>query len=567
MSLLKKHPLVVTAFSIIGFFYCSNLLAANIYVDNRLSANITDASYSITNRDNSGSDGKAYKTVQAAVNAMNAGDHIILRGGTYQECVHIPESKNGSSWDEGSYNKIESCNTETGCFPNEWAVLDGNQSCDSNGGAVLGNVSSTESGSSDIKYWWIERLEIKNGRNFETAYGFNGNGGPFKFRYNYVHDNIAVNCNNLPSGVWGQQWHDSVIEYNWFADNGGTLQHNCKQVGWISAYSNSDSIAENMDFGSAVVDKSNNIQYNLVEGGNVGIGVKHFTLFTGRTVSSPYSDKYKDYGTKIHHNIIRNSNGYAIGAHGDFWQVYNNIIDSPRESGIVMQYDYVDYAPLYKTTVYNNTILNPGYSAIIGLGKRWKSVYNTADYKYIYNNIVDGAATQNQWCKEAPITAQLYCDGDLAIDFQHHVISHNYTYRPKTANQYKVALTYYTPDGFEKQSITTAPKIAYNNNYDAGNLLYKAESGTDGYVTDGSHVIEAGVTIANGGIGGMHPYLNINLPSYVGATNPVQHNWVSGVLSFKNKVNNIPITLRDAISGEDAWQMARPKPPEVALPQ
>jgi len=556
----------ISATGILAGFFCTiaTAEAANIYVDGTLSSSCSSGNYNIATRNCTGNSGDAYKTVQTAVNAMSPGDHIVLRGGTYKECVKIPLSKNGSSWNEGSYNKIESCNSDSGCFPNEWAVLDGNQSCDSNGGAVLGYVSSTETGSADLKYWWIERLEIKNGKNFNTAYGFNGNGGPFKIRYNYIHDNIAINCNNLPAGTWGQAWHDSVIEYNWYADNGGTAQHNCKHAGWISAYGNDDSIADNMDFGGRVIDKSNNIQYNLVEGGNVGIGVKHFSLLTGRnTLGSDYEDTYKDWGNKIHHNIIRNSNGYSIGAHGDFWQIYNNIIDSPQGAGITMQYDYVGYWPMYKTTVYNNTIINSAYNiGIIGLGKRIASKYNADDYKYIYNNIVEGIGTGNKWCQEAPITPQLYCSKDLNINFQHHVVSHNYTYRPTTTIQYKLSTNYYSPQQLESQTLTTGPKVAYNSNYSASNPLYAGTTGVDRLRTRGSHVIEGSTTILNGGIGGAHPYLDgVFIPSYIGATNPQNDTWVSGLLSFKNMIAGIPVTLRDAIAGQQPWQSSPPKPP------
>ena len=219
---------------------------------------------------------------------------------------------------------------------------------------------------------------------------------------------------------------------------------------------------------------------------------------------------------------------------------------------------------MYKTTVYNNTIINPGHGiGIIGLGMRWRAKDNPDDYKYIFNNIVDGGATSYYWCQEAPITAQMYCDGDLPMNFQHHVVSNNYTYRPKTNQQYRITSTYYTPSQFESQTITTAPRVAYSNSYNAGNLLYKSETGSEAYVTNGSHVIKSGVTIADGGIGGPHPYLDGNLPSYVGATNPLSYGWVAGVRSFANKVANIPVVLRDAVSGEQPWQVAAPKPPTI----
>ncbi len=54
-----------------------------IYVDNTLGADITNGSYSIANRDNSGSDGDAYEYAQDAADATAAGDTVMFRVGTH----------------------------------------------------------------------------------------------------------------------------------------------------------------------------------------------------------------------------------------------------------------------------------------------------------------------------------------------------------------------------------------------------------------------------------------------------------------------------------------------------
>ena len=122
------------------------VFAKTIYVDNTLTTDITDGSYSITNRDNSGSDGNAYNTVREAIDAMVPGDTIMIRGGTYQEgTISIPYQKNGTSWNEGEYNTICS-------YPGEWAVLDGENQCDTYGG-VLSGFTYDGSNQFDKKYW------------------------------------------------------------------------------------------------------------------------------------------------------------------------------------------------------------------------------------------------------------------------------------------------------------------------------------------------------------------------------------------------------------------------------
>lgn len=60
-----------------------------IFVDSTLSADLPAGDYSIENRDNSGSDGPAYNTLQEAIDVANAGDTIYIRAGTY---VPIPSS-------------------------------------------------------------------------------------------------------------------------------------------------------------------------------------------------------------------------------------------------------------------------------------------------------------------------------------------------------------------------------------------------------------------------------------------------------------------------------------------
>ena len=89
MRLFKPYTILFVVF--ISLFDLP-LNSANIYVDNTLSQNITNGAYSIVNRDNSGSDGNAFRTVQAGIIALSAGDVLFMRGGTYYENVSIPHS-------------------------------------------------------------------------------------------------------------------------------------------------------------------------------------------------------------------------------------------------------------------------------------------------------------------------------------------------------------------------------------------------------------------------------------------------------------------------------------------
>ena len=471
--------------------------AANIFVDSTLSSDCTSGGYSIASRDCSGSAGNGYNTISEAVSAMSAGDHIVIRGGTYQECVALSPSDNGSSWDEGYYNKIVSCGTGEGCSSNEWAVIDGNTSCTGWSNEVLGYASDNVSGSSSLKYWWFERLEIKNGgyTGESNGPGLWINGGPFKVRYCYIHDNGQTGSADYAStGTMGYGWRDSVIEFNWFADNGipESSNNNCKNIAWDENYGLTNEIerygvAINESTGvatsngySAITGMRNQIRYNLVEGGTVGIAPKHFIWRTGRdTGNSDYSDTYKSYGTEIDHNIVRNLSSYAIGAHGDFDQIHNNITDATGD-GIRSMYDYwfddAAYTFHYKVVAYNNTIINPNSNlGYIGLGRRWADWINDDIYAYIYNNICDGCGDSGSFSYDAGITPKVqHSSESRSLDYTNTVISNNYFYRPDDTSLYNIGYgDVYTNATFESQTDTHTPRESYSQAYDAENLLYQ----------------------------------------------------------------------------------------------
>ena len=118
-----------------------------------------------------------------------------------------------------------------------------------------------------------------------------------------------------------------------------------------------------------------------------------------------------------------------------------------------------------------------------------------------------------------------------APDISNYMNANNYIYRSNSTSIFKYINTFYTAAEFRAQPETGFPRTLYDNAYDAGNLAYLGTTGADKYLTDGTHEIEVGVTMLNGGIGGAHPYLpSVTIPSYMGATNPSDNAWVAGVL-------------------------------------
>lgn len=503
--------------------------------------------------------GTGYTTIQAAVNAMNGGDDIYMRGGTYslggtaadgsEEAVNIPVAKNGTS---GNWSSIQS-------YPAEWAILDGGDDC-GNRGVGLGHYDADFSSANDLAYWLFERFEITNCQSVNTqdggsfSYGLFVSGGPFKIRYLYVHDNNSNNGVNNPFGVGGYHWHDTICEYNYIIDNGGSsasYDDNSANIGIFTDYGCShdggsfytDTLAYGYQGGTAshVSMKSNIIRYNYIHGSPIGIKHKAYQVLSGRNTANgfPASDAYEEYGDKIHHNIIVDSTWIGILAHQDFVQIYNNIVDIPTgDRAISLNYDSSSYPPLYKATVYNNTIRDAYqsllglsyYGAILSMGNQAGCGVPVADqkvYEYHYNNLIDGC--RGNTAQEENVGTQT-TKGEA-------VLTNNYFYRSYSSNTNFVRFlgTTYNQSGWEGQTASDTPRTLYANAYDAGNLLYAGTIGANKYIpaSSGSHTIESGVTIANGGIGGSHPYLSgVTIPSYVGAVNPSDSDWVAGVLAM-----------------------------------
>ena len=173
--------------------------AANIYVDQTLSSDCTSGTYSIANRNCNGADGRAYNTIQEAVNAMNGGDDIYIRGGTYtlgsggtEGVTHIGLE---NAPDGTAENK---CSLQS--YPGEWAIIDGNDNQLKNE-ACVGDIYDD---SYNIAYWIFERFEITDCSFSGGSYGMVVNGRNNAFRYLYFHDittNLACTVADNPAAL------------------------------------------------------------------------------------------------------------------------------------------------------------------------------------------------------------------------------------------------------------------------------------------------------------------------------------------------------------------------------
>lgn len=548
----------------------STMERRTIYVDQTLGAEVLDGTYDVSTTD--GLDkGNAYKSIKAALKEMNGGDIIVLRGGTYREGhIRIDYTKDGTP---EHWSTIMS-------YPGEWAVLDGENGGGTGGidgvkvgdnsgaGCVLGQTISDGSGAYAMQYWKFDRLEITGGRSPANtgACGFNGQMGPFWFRSCYIHDNDTDNSSNNPGGISGQCWSNCIVEYCYFSNNGSTSSsatHNSAHINIFSDYRTNE-IAKDGFYNDRPTNSRNIYRYNIFDG-SVPVAIKHkqTQFLSGRNPSGGlgYIDTYKTFGDDIHHNIFLDSTIYAIDARQDFVQIHNNIFDNSKSAIIVSE---GDTHPIFKATVYNNTIISQGKH---GIGWTNYPYYKSAShgfdqdpnlYGYGYNNILDGCGSSwdsedmTAWRPSAYTTA----------NFDNLLWDRNFFYRPaKGQNDTNGTYAVMVGNGNSARMTVedyqqTHPGVKlWLREYSAENPLYKGSEGADKYRINTGYQLENGITPVNAGTGIPHPYLpGKNIPSYLGAANPNDDQWVNGVLSLRDIKAGVPVNLKNApVQGAPYW--------------
>ena len=375
------------------FIYTASY-GAVIFVDKNLSSNCLSGNYSIAGRNCSGADGNAYSTIQSALNSMNGGDDIYLRGGTYKEgSIIVPSNKNGSA---SNYSSLKS-------YINEWAIIDGNNNtstADPIWGAAIGRNSG-------LSYWEFGHFEIKNGRNgtynsASNAAGITYGGDHGYLHHLYIHDNSCYSGANNSAGIKLEKTRYVTVEYCFLYNNGDyrASNLNASNIVQVSDYIE-DPLAVNINNAA----HHNVYRYNLIEHSTIGFKNKNSQWLskTRNGQTNPPDNTYKQCGDKIYCNIIKDISRFPLYARMDFVQIYNNIIDvstlSTKESCIGAS-DEDDRHPFY-ATVYNNTFINSKVSFYHdGVSGGDNSSYTISasspakPYFYFYNNIIDSVGAE-----------------------------------------------------------------------------------------------------------------------------------------------------------------------------
>lgn len=459
--------------------------------------------------------GTGYSTLQAAFAAMSTGDKVYLRGGTYSEdfgntytAMELPLAANGTAWTEGNYSYV-------GSYPGEWAIIahDYSKIC------AFGRCDSGNGGASDIRaYWMIERLEFTGG----LRGGLGIWEGPVKVQYCYIHDNRQTTTDENPCGFRSYRLKNSEIKYCLFDDNGTTAVSgsltNCGHLEIVTGFYLDGETRANFDFANAT--HSNEIAYNYflnTNGYATGGALRHKgRQYLGNTTSDT---TYQAYGDEWHHNYISGDYNYwVMEMRQDFGSIHNNIVyttsDDQTAFGAAMASDSNEESRVIYQTWYNNTF--------IGTSISWPEAYidfasPITNTNSCVNNIIDGFNADAQGYGVRAISFYRgYNSLDPSQITYSAVVDRNFLHDITNSDTFQ-----WGTDNVADRDRTTAEfNSAYSvNNYENDNSgLYQA-----GVITDPTFIVDGGTTtIADGGLGASYP-------SYIGATNPSDYSWVTGV--------------------------------------
>ncbi len=321
---------------ILGFWaliVCTSFSAVSadtIYVDGQLSGDC-NGTYSITNRNCSGSDGNAYNTLQEAANVATAGDTILIRAGTYNQ-----QLRPANSGTVAGYITFRSYGSETVTISlgSDIAIDISDRNY-----IILDGLTVDESR-------WLEAVNahynIVQNCTFSNSWatGTTGNVRFISSTYNRILNNVIYEGNdnlllidsehNLVQGnsitegahsLWGIRCGDyNVIRNNYF-------------------YNSQQKIGEVYDCGedtSAVPNSFDSTKHNLIEGNEFGKSSTYYATTGGNGI------QYAGQNGIIRKNVFYNC-GVGLGM-----QVYSD------------EALYVENNRVYQNVFYDNTCAGIG---------------------------------------------------------------------------------------------------------------------------------------------------------------------------------------------------------------
>ena len=468
----KKTTLVL----LIGFILViiqNPVNAQTIYVDSQLSANCT-GNYSIANRNCSGSDGDAYRTLAGAANAATAGITVLIRAGSFSEQLS-PQN----SGEAGNYITFKN-------YQNE--VVE-----------ITGESLSPAIWIEKKDYIAIEGLQIREVKRWLNALGSN---------YLIIKDNIfekaldagsssktgifLQSCNNTQ--ILTNKMHDTtqdnlgMVDCDYNLIEGNTMTKGLHAL-WALKCSNYNIIrnnyfhnelqkigeiydCDNSGFGSTEFPKLNSLddtKYNVVEG-----NVFAYTPSSGD--ASPYAGI--QYAAQ--NGIIRNNMFYECTGPGLSLTIYGGEASNNYENRI------------YHNIFYNNELggINISGSEDYNFGDQkltnnifYKNTFTQNDMRWSWYAELDGETVHILTAREQDV---LFNNTNIFPSSDEELYAIAYGARHSTSNRAPQPLSWWEENrtGFIKNTLQADPLFA--------NLAYK-----DFHLQENSPMIDAGAFLAS----------------------------------------------------------------------
>jgi len=465
-----------------------SVMGAEIFVDILLSSDCS-GTYSKEDRDCSGSDGDAFDSIEEGIDAGGAGDVVNIRGGTYNEIMHLTTSGNS-----GSPITFQNYDDET---------------------VTIADVDSRDGGT-EYGPIWLDHVDynVVDGIDVTGSVGF-GRGVD-------AHHNIIKNCDFLGStfGVTSKSkrggfyfaWSDhnkilnnyflegtdslsfvssnyNLIEGNEFLDAGHTcftIKCGSYNVVRNNSFSNHyEKTGEIFDCEAATTNWHGNAEFaenieihdstirNLVEG-------NEFTYTSSSGDSSPYAGiQYAGQYGIIRNNIFRTTVGPGLGLtlYGDEAEydhsnrIYNNVFYGTDFSGIEISgsTSYTMYDNIMKNNILSGSIF-------VANDERWSW----------YTEVLEGKPVQ---LKTGRIEDFKFRNNNLFYDSADEPYLITYGRRDSSSN----------PDQHDVEWYETNHPEVFSDNL-VEDPLFVSEQQYDFHLADGSLMIDEGdfLTTADG---------------------------------------------------------------------
>jgi hypothetical protein len=197
---------IVALFVAVG---SSSAHAKTFYLDGNMSSNITNGTYSIENRNSSGSNGDAYNNIQDAINQLAPGDTLFIRSGNY---TRGGDNQGYGAFGVGSLDITVGSTTISG-YGDEQPVIY------TQAGKMNYNPNPTSMGTDGVRYYPWPAISVRSTSNVTIR-------GLKTYGQIAIEGSNSVMVENCDFGGGGPQLDQGIVVY--LNTTSGVTVRNCK---------------------------------------------------------------------------------------------------------------------------------------------------------------------------------------------------------------------------------------------------------------------------------------------------------------------------------------------------